>query len=260
MLFVHFSFFCKFSRLITISGNAVSNSERRGIQLDSSDTNTISGNTANNNYWDGIYLDSSNNNAISGNTANNNNLSGIDLYSSDNNTISGNTLIGNDVCIYKDENSNSNVFENNYCRNRLYLSILYLIIPLTILFTALPLTMTGMIIYEKKKHSTFPMYGTIALVFDMLGLLILLLVAFSRANIAVKIAFTRANIEPNYYIDLIATPFTIVGLICGYLGYKSKRDTTPVLGMLGVLLGIVQVLFISIYPILGFLTTMGFGF
>jgi hypothetical protein len=103
-----------------------------------------------------------------------------------------------------------------------------------------------MIMYEKRKHSTFPIYGTIALVFDMLGLLIFLLVEFSVG------IWLNPGSGSNYYMVLIATPFTVVGLICGYLGYKSKRDTTPVLGILGVLLGIVLSI-VSIYPILMFL-------
>ena len=234
-----------------ISGNTAKNNNY-GIELEYSDYNTISGNTASNNEWDGIDLQESDNNTISGNTANNNGIDGISLFwSSDNNTISGNTLIGNRRCYSETSDCEGNIFDNNDCENRIDLSILYLVIPLTIFFITIPLTMAGMIRYEKKKHSTFPKYGTASLIFDILGLVTLLLVEFSG------VIWPNPGSGPNYFLSLIATPFTLVGLISGYVGYKSKRDTTRVLEILGALIGIV-LFFISIYPILGLLAFMGF--
>jgi parallel beta-helix repeat protein len=125
-----------FSKNNTISGNTANNNNfYDGIKLNYSNNNTISGKTANNNYLCGITLSYSDNNTISGNTANNNNLDGIYLHSSFSNTISGNILIGNSNC-YTEFLCEGNIFENNYCENRIDLTILNLIILLTILFIA----------------------------------------------------------------------------------------------------------------------------
>jgi len=93
------------------------------------------------------------------------------------------------------------------------------------IFIAIPLTMAGMIIYERRKHSTFPKFGTIALGFDLLGLIPLFMLGWA--------------VFGGDFRSLIAAPFTIVGTICGYVGYKYKKDTTRVLEILGTLLGIV---------------------
>lgn len=89
-----------------------------GIELWICINNNISGNSFNNNRGHGIRLHKSDFNFISENTANKNIIYGIYLSESNNNNVSGNTLIGNQMCIYEDENSNSNVFKNNFCRNR----------------------------------------------------------------------------------------------------------------------------------------------
>jgi len=63
----------------------------------------------------GIYLTVSGDNDIWGNIANYNSCGVYLFLDCANNTISGNTLIGNSVCIYEDETSSSNIFENNDC-------------------------------------------------------------------------------------------------------------------------------------------------
>ena len=226
----------------TISENTA-NDNSDGMELDESDNNTISGNTANSNEWCGINLLYSDNNTISGNTANYNEVYGITLSRSNDNTISGNSFIGNLRC-YSESSCEGNIFENNYCENRADLSFLALLITLVVLFTAIPLTMMGMIRYERRKYNTFPKYGIISLIFDMLGLITLVILEFSGLKLV------------NYFMLLIATPFTIIGSIYGYAGYKSKRDTTSVLGVLGTVIGI-GLFFVSIYPFLGLILVLG---
>ena len=141
----------------TISGNIANNNYEVGIDLGNSDYNAVSGNIINYNDIFGIGLFSSNNNSISGNTVNYNihggihltfsdyntvwgntvnyNAYGIYFYDSDSNIISRNDLVGNDVCVYEDEASNSNVFENNDC-GEVYsgYNIFILVIPAIAIF------------------------------------------------------------------------------------------------------------------------------
>ena len=118
----------------TVSGNTVNYNNLFGIILGNSTNNNISGNIVNYNIDSGIHLSFSNYNTISGNTANYNRY-GIRFYDSDNNTILRNNLVGNDVCVYEDEASNSNVFENNDCGEIIPgLNLFVLIIPVIVIF------------------------------------------------------------------------------------------------------------------------------
>ncbi len=125
----------------TVSGSTVNYNNLFGIVLGNSTNNNISGNTANYNFDAGIHLSFSDYNTISGNTANYNRY-GIRFYDSDSNTISRNNLVGNDVCVYEDEASKSNVFENNDCGE---------IIPGYNLFILLGILSAVVIILSNKK-------------------------------------------------------------------------------------------------------------
>jgi parallel beta-helix repeat protein len=117
----------------TVSGNSANNNDL-GINLVNSDYNTVSGNTANNNFDTGIKIVISDYNTVSGNTANYNSY-GIYFYDSDSNTISRNDLVGNDVCIFENEDSNSNFFENNDCGEIILgFNLFILVIPAIVIF------------------------------------------------------------------------------------------------------------------------------
>ena len=98
---------------------------------------------------------------------------------------------------------------------------------------------------KRKKDSTLPIYGIFALVFDMIGLLLISFIGFT----------------PNFkysFNSLYATPFTIVGIIYGYVEYKRKKDTTLRLAQLGIFLGII-LFSISTLPLLPFILLIVWG-
>ncbi|MFX0135193.1 MAG: hypothetical protein ACFFDN_16235 [Candidatus Hodarchaeota archaeon] len=79
-----------------------------------------------------------------------------------------------------------------------------------------------------------PTYGILALVFSIIGLIILI----NPGNI--------------YYISfqsLYVTPLFIAAMICGAAGFYFNKDTRPVAALLGLFLGMILFI-ISIWPVL----------
>ncbi len=232
-----------FSDFNIVSGNTANNNNENGIGLDNSNNNAISGNTANNNLW-GILLGISNNNAISGNTANYNiddgihlifsdyntlsvntanyNAYGIDLYDSDFNTISRNKLVGNDVCIYEDEASTSNVFENNDCGEIILgFNLFVLIIPAIVIFLIAALI-------NGKKRVSLLFSGTIC-VFNIYA--IFSLINSFRRDYNRNLSFFPLNQSISYLL-LTNVIFTVIALLLlKYLDeFKKNRIVQKVRG------------------------------
>ncbi len=140
------------SDYVIISENAVNNNSM-GIQLYFySEYNTVSGNNINCNVKYGIYLNHVYYNTISGNIANSNSI-GIKLSNGGrNNIISGNILLGNEICIYEDETSGPNVFENNDCGERGNNGIPFeLIIFISIISGAAAIITASVLLYKHRR-------------------------------------------------------------------------------------------------------------
>jgi parallel beta-helix repeat protein len=186
----------------TVSGNIVNYNDLFGIILGNSNNNAISGNTANNNFDAGIHLSISDYNIISGNTANNN-AYGIRLYDSDSNTISRNNLVGNDVCVYEDEASNSNVFENNDCGEIIPGFNLFILIILAIVIFLIAALING------RKRVCLLFSGTIC-VFNIYA--IFSLINSFRRDYNRNLSFFPLN-QSIYYLLLANVIFTVVALL-----------------------------------------------
>jgi len=196
----------------TVSGN-IANNTGTGIQLEYSDSNTVSENIANDNNWAGIYLSTSQFNNISDNTVNYN-YYGINFYDSDSNTILRNNLVGNDVCIYENEASDSNVFENNDCGEIiLRFNLFILIIPAVVIFLIAALI-------NGKKRVCLLFSGTIG-VFNIYA--IFSLINSFRRDHNPNVSFFPLNYV--YYLLLTNVIFTVVALLLiKYLGeFKENR-------------------------------------
>ena len=226
-----------FSDYNIVSGNTANTNNAIGIFLDNSDSNTVSGNTVNYNDIFGIGLGSSNNNAISGNTVNYNIHGGIHLTFSDYNTISGNTanynaygiylyhsdlniisrnnLIRNDVCVYEDEASYSNVFENNDCGEIiLRFNLFILIIPAVVIFLIAALI-------NGKKRVCLLFTGTIG-VFNIYA--IFSLINSFRRDYNRNLSFFPLNQYVSYLLLTNAIFIVVALLLIKYLGeFKENR-------------------------------------
>jgi len=197
----------------TVSGNTANNNTGTGIQIEYSDSNTVSENIANDNNWAGIYLSTSQFNNISDNTVNYN-YYGIHFYDSDSNTILRNNLVGNDVCIYENEASDSNVFENNDCGEIiLRFNLFILIIPAVVIFLIAALI-------NGKKRVCLLFSGTIG-VFNIYA--IFSLINSFRRDHNQNVSFFPLNYV--YYLLLTNVIYTVVALLLiKYLGeFKENR-------------------------------------
>jgi parallel beta-helix repeat protein len=186
----------------TVSGNTVNYNDLFGIVLGDSNNNAISGNTANYNFDAGIHLSISDYNTVSGNTANYN-AYGIRLYDSDSNIFSRNDLVGNDVCVYEDEASNSNVFENNDCGEIISgFNLFILVIPAVVIFLIAALI-------NGKKRVCLLFTGTIG-VFNIYA--IFSLINSFRRDYNRNLSFFPLN-QSIYYLLLTNVIFTVVALL-----------------------------------------------
>ena len=204
----------------TVSGNTANNNTGTGIQLEYSDSNTVSENIANDNNWAGIYLSTSQFNNISDNTVNYNSY-GIHFYDSDSNTISRNNLVGNGVCIYENEASNSNVFENNDCGEIiLRFNLFILIIPAVVIF------LIAALINGKKRVCL--LFSGIICVFNIYA--IFSLINSFRRDHNRNVSFFPLNYV--FYLLLTNVIFTVVALLLiKYLDeFKENRIIQKVQG------------------------------
>jgi hypothetical protein len=97
---------------------------------------------------------------------------------------------------------------------------------------------------EKVKYRP-PIYGIIALVFDISGLIILTIIP----PISIITGFNFGNLE-----SLYITPFAIVAILTGLGGLFFGRDTRPVVAMSGLFFGGILLL-ISLWPLFMYLAT-----
>ncbi|MFW9827726.1 MAG: nitrous oxide reductase family maturation protein NosD [Candidatus Thorarchaeota archaeon] len=236
-----------------IIGNNINGNGEAGIYVHHSSGNEIIGNTIINNDI-GIHLYSYNtiNNEISGNTISLHSNYGIYLEEVEYNDIAYNTITNNEIGIYSHSSENNEISGNYYSDNnediRYYSpippEISFILILSILVIIGISIITTGMIAYERKVHSSFPAIGTLSIIFNIIGIL---LVAFT---------FNLDFSGTDMFNVLVALPFTVIGLLIGYFGFLSKKDRNPTLVVLGAIIGAIFSL-ISAWPLLLLLVAAG---
>ncbi|MFX1390014.1 MAG: nitrous oxide reductase family maturation protein NosD [Promethearchaeota archaeon] len=236
-----------------IIGNNINGNGEAGIYTYQSSASDIMGNNIINNEI-GIHLCSYNtiNNDISGNIISLHDTYGIYLDGVEYNNIISNTITNNHIGIYSRSSENNEITDNNYSGNDqdisyynpLPLELSALLMVSIAVIVIVSIIMTGTIVYERKTHTSFPAMGTLSLIFDIIGVLI---VAFTF-----NVDFSGTEM----FNVLAALPFTGIGLLIGYFGFLSKKDRNPTLVVLGAIIGAIFSL-ISLWPLLLLLVAAG---
>lgn len=246
-----------------ISGNNVSYNDNYGISLYSSDNNDVLGNIVINNS-DGISLEGftswCDDNNILGNTISYSST-GIYLHCGNGNTISQNTITENNYGIHIEREYYDHIEitikvceANNVISNNIFSGNskdIYIHPPkpfldegtmALLIIILIAGVISGMVMINKKvfgdrvaSRVEGRMFGITSLIFDIIGLI-----------------FIVVFINDLYM--LTSLPFSILGIICGLVGYKLEMDypNKKGLAILGLIIGAI-LLIVSTYPFWGLL-------